>query len=139
MTKKIVPTRKTKRLTRTEEIAQLLGVTIEVAEAVREEMDCSGLDYSECTQAQFNAQAKASFEYLYRYMMKDEPLTIVVVEKPEVVEPSSIAGLKSEWCKCVETTESAMHWIFMDDGECTCGCGRHHYHCPTCGGVTQTG
>ncbi len=70
--KKIVHTRKVKHLTRTEEIAQLLGVTIEVAEAVREEMDCSGLDYSECTQAEFNACAKESFNYLYRYMMEGE-------------------------------------------------------------------
>lgn len=90
-----VPTEE-KTLTRTEEIAQLLGVTIEVAEVVREEMDCSRFDYSECTQEEFNACAKASFEYLYRYMMKDEPITIVVVEKPEVIEPSSIKGLKSE-------------------------------------------
>ena len=29
--------------------------------------------------------------------------------------------------------------IFKDDGECTCGVWKHHWHCEQCGKVTQVG
>ena len=29
--------------------------------------------------------------------------------------------------------------IFKDDAECYCGCVKHHYHCTTCGMITQIG
>ena len=29
--------------------------------------------------------------------------------------------------------------IFKNDGECTCGINKHHYHCSSCGCLTQIG
>jgi len=49
-------------MTRTQEIAKLLNVSIEIAEKVRDEMDNSGIDYSECDQAEFDATARACYE-----------------------------------------------------------------------------
>lgn len=49
-------------MTRTQEIAKLLNVSIKVAEKVRDEMDNSGIDYSECEQAEFDKTARACYE-----------------------------------------------------------------------------
>ena len=49
-------------MTRTQEIAKLLSVSIEMAEKVRDEMDDSGIDYSECEQSEFDNTARACYE-----------------------------------------------------------------------------
>ncbi len=48
-------------MNRTQEIARLLDVSIEIAEKVRDEMDDSGIDYSECEQAEFDDTARACY------------------------------------------------------------------------------
>jgi len=40
------------------------------------------------------------------------------------------------WCKC---GYDGMDTIFKDDGECTCGVQKHHYHCPKCLKIQQIG
>lgn len=48
---------------RIQEIMKRLGVTQEIAEQVLEEMEMSGLDFSECTQREFNmAMNEAYYE-----------------------------------------------------------------------------
>jgi len=53
-------------MTRTEEIAKLLKVDMDTAEAVHYEMDCSGIDYSECTTREFNRTARECYEIVKR-------------------------------------------------------------------------
>lgn len=42
----------------------------------------------------------------------------------------------SNWCECSYDKGGAN---FFDDGECDCGVRKHHYHCPSCGGIIQVG
>lgn len=44
--------------------------------------------------------------------------------------------LNSDWCKCGKTDTNGE---FADDGKCTCGIYKHHYHCGNCGNVWQVG
>lgn len=44
----------------------------------------------------------------------------------------------ADWCSC-KPEANPEHWIFKDDGVCECGVGKHHYHCPKCHKITQTG
>ena len=48
---------------------------------------------------------------------------------------SSPYDTMSKWCQCDEPGESD----FKDDGECSCGVEKHHYHCTACGKLTQIG
>ena len=45
--------------------------------------------------------------------------------------------LIGEWCK-VESHDSD-EIIYAEDNTCSCGIGKHHYHCSICGGVNQIG
>ena len=45
----------------TREIAALLGVSLEYARRVQDAMELSGLDFSECTQREFNRAAREAF------------------------------------------------------------------------------
>ena len=56
-----------KPLTRTEEIAKLLNISNKDAMKVQREMDCSGIDYSECSQREFDEMAMDAYRYLHRY------------------------------------------------------------------------
>lgn len=49
-------------MNRTQEIAKLLNVPIETAEKVRDVMDDSGIDYSECEQSEFDDTARACYK-----------------------------------------------------------------------------
>ena len=49
-------------MNRTQEIAKLLNVSTEVAEKVRDAMDDSGIDYSECEQSEFDDTARACYD-----------------------------------------------------------------------------
>jgi len=42
---------------------------------------------------------------------------------------------RTMWCKCEEDTDS----YYMDDNECECCIGKHHYHCENCDLITQIG
>lgn len=44
---------------------------------------------------------------------------------------------KSNWCQCRHGQTDTP--VFFEDNSCTCGVGKHHYHCKWCGGITQTG
>jgi hypothetical protein len=46
------------------ELMTLLHINAETAERVRHEMDCSGVDYSQCSRRQFNACARECYETL---------------------------------------------------------------------------
>jgi hypothetical protein len=46
------------------EIAKLLHCDVAAAERVRHEMDCAGLDYSQCTQREFNRAAREAYDTL---------------------------------------------------------------------------
>lgn len=39
------------------------------------------------------------------------------------------------WCDCETETPSD----YRPDNGCDCGIGKHHYHCVSCGGVSQIG
>ncbi len=41
--------------------------------------------------------------------------------------------------KTCENCSTMERTIFKDDGECDCGCRKHHYHCPDCGRIQQVG
>ncbi len=58
-------------MSRTEEIAKLLNVSLEVAEKVHDLMDESGIDYSECEQSEFDDTAHECYEK-YKKGDKDE-------------------------------------------------------------------
>ena len=45
-------------------ITELLNVSPEVANKVEYEMDCMGIDYSECTTREFNMYAKEAYQYM---------------------------------------------------------------------------
>ena len=47
--------------------------------------------------------------------------------------------LTYEWCKCVHTDESYSPAIYATDNSCSCGVGKHHYHCSKCGAIEQVG
>ena len=51
-------------MTRIDEIACILNVTKEIAQRVLDEMDKSEIDYSECTQEQFNQCAIRSLRLI---------------------------------------------------------------------------
>ncbi len=40
------------------------------------------------------------------------------------------------WCECGNPSGRTR---FYDDGECDCGCVKHHYHCSDCNKITQIG
>lgn len=42
----------------TRQIAELLKISLEDARRVQDQMECNGLDFSECTKAEFKAEAK---------------------------------------------------------------------------------
>lgn len=46
----------------THDIAKLLKVDLETAEKVQYEMECWGLDFSECSKREFNEVARECFE-----------------------------------------------------------------------------
>jgi len=46
----------------TQEIAKLLGITIDAAFAVQNRMGENGLDFSECTKRQFEAAARRAYK-----------------------------------------------------------------------------
>jgi len=53
-----------------------------------------------------------------------------------------VEGVKlvGTWCGCpIDPEATGGADIFVDDGECSCPNHHHHYHCPRCGGITQTG
>jgi len=49
----------------TREIAALLNISLEEAVKVQDEMECNGIDYSECTKAEFKREAKFAYANLY--------------------------------------------------------------------------
>ena len=62
-----------------------------------------------------------------------------VYDDPKVVK-------KDQWCKCFEDdhlrsrkTNGLITEDFSDDGQCSCGVNKHHYHCSHCGLITQIG
>jgi hypothetical protein len=56
----------------------------------------------------------------------------------KVLHPVTDKPIKrSEWCICKEDSQSIA--TFYDDGECDCGCHKHHWHCPKCGRISQVG
>lgn len=48
-------------------------------------------------------------------------------------------ALVAQWDKDDELHNPKHDWIFKDDGECTCGVNKHHYHCAVDGKITQVG
>lgn len=48
----------------TREIAKILNISLEVAVKVQYEMECNGIDYSECSNAQFKREAKLAYNTL---------------------------------------------------------------------------
>ena len=48
------------------QIAKLLSVSDIVAERVQYEMACGGFDFSECTQTEFNKEARSTYAELVR-------------------------------------------------------------------------
>ena len=46
----------------TRQIAELLKIDLEIAKEVQYEMMCSGLDFSECSNREFNKMARECFE-----------------------------------------------------------------------------
>ena len=48
----------------TQEIANLLGIDVQVAVKVQDRMEYNGIDYSECTQDEFNEYAFEAAEDL---------------------------------------------------------------------------
>lgn len=57
-------------MSRMEEIARLLNISLEIAEKVLDEMDMTGIDYSECEQSEFDETARNCYAYLTRYEVK---------------------------------------------------------------------
>ena len=51
--------------------------------------------------------------------------------------------LTYKWCECAPPPvgDGGTHddIIYASDNQCICGVGKHHYHCPTCGGIEQVG
>ena len=45
----------------TRQIVALLNISLEKAETVQYEMDCSGIDYSECSTRKFNNEASLAY------------------------------------------------------------------------------
>ena len=43
---------------------------------------------------------------------------------------------QTAWCECGNPSGESR---FFDDGECECGCHKHHYHCRDCAKITQIG
>lgn len=65
-------------------------------------------------------------------------ITCVVCKGAKLITPQAQRALKREmdlWCSCKTPSEDV---IFHDDGECR-QCRKHHYHCGTCGKITQVG
>jgi len=54
-------------MSRKQEIANLLNVSDEVAKKVLDEMNMSEVNFSECTQAEFDATARECYQYITRY------------------------------------------------------------------------
>ena len=48
----------------TREIAKILNISLEDAVKVQDEMECNGIDYSECTKAEFKREAKYAYSTL---------------------------------------------------------------------------
>lgn len=62
----------------------------------------------------------------------------IQVEKLQVEKlKPTIIFWKIEWCECKSPDGS--NNVFFDDGVCTCGVSKHHYHCKLCGRLTQIG
>jgi len=68
-------------MTRTNEIATLLKINEEQVELVRDQMDYSGIDYSECTQAEFDACARKCFAAI-----QPKPLQVTIDDDVEAME-----------------------------------------------------
>ena len=47
------------------------------------------------------------------------------------------AGVSQEWCTCRVGQENTGD--FYENNTCSCGIHHHHYHCISCGRVTQVG
>ena len=50
--------------------------------------------------------------------------------------------LTPKWCECEgndKFNQKIAEVIYASDNQCICGVGKHHYHCPTCGGIEQVG
>jgi len=61
----------------------------------------------------------------------------VTMQIPESLDRSLKDPKQQElWCRCGYEGGGD---IFKDDGECSCGVRKHHYHCPKCGKITQIG
>jgi hypothetical protein len=66
------------------EVRDILGCTPELAERVRGAMDCTGIDYSECTQREFIACARNCFAEL-RVTEADMAHALKALDAPESV------------------------------------------------------
>ena len=53
-------------------------------------------------------------------------------------DAAPVAKPKNAWCRCKPEPEP-QDWIYYRNDACSCGASQHHYHCPTCGGITQVG
>lgn len=72
------------------------------------------------------------------YYAKSEEGTMVPLSFRVAIERerAELGPLTPEWCSCGYDGDEI---VFRDDGDCTCGIHRHHYHCAQCGGLTQIG
>lgn len=87
-------------------------------------------------------------------MMNIKALLVDGVAVPDVSRDGKIVGahlkaknvpaprpaLVAQWgdASC-ENCCSMKHTIFKDNGQCSCGINKHHYHCGICGKVCQVG
>lgn len=65
-------------------------------------------------------------------------ITCVVCKGAAVISPEAQKALQREadlWCRCGKSSDDV---IFHDDGECS-QCRKHHYHCGSCGKISQIG
>lgn len=64
---------------------------------------------------------------------KYEEITVRICKERERAE---LGPLVTDWCSCGYDGDET---VFRDDGDCTCGIHKHHYHCAQCGGLVQIG
>jgi len=86
--------------------------------------------FCSCKGRLFNRQSECKHIRLFKEREADE-----IIAEDDPTETPGAEFWKSEWCDC--NKEDAP--VFFDDGECSCGTVKHHYHCKFCGKITQIG
>ena len=84
-----------------------------------------------------------------KFSLKSHPAFFTVKESKSLKQNMGGAHTKNlffdsmeltyKWCECKSSTENVGDIIYASDNQCICGVGKHHYHCPTCGGIEQVG